>query len=266
MFYGTQEHKELFCRTFIDTHKPFRCEDLPWPDLKEETIKKLTAFPIWDHAVHTESQVFVKFKAYAETEVDPLLREALELQAGEEERHANLLRYFLKRYNIPHNEKPDNALPHDLEWGFLRTGAGECIDSFFAFGFLEISKSSKDYPKELIEVMEPIVQEEARHILFIQNWMLYQRYRRPFLFQPFYHFWTLWAFLCAGVDRLRSLKELGGSAFTIQARKHEKSSMGFKEFIAICLREDRRRLAPFDSRLARPKMIPRLMKLASAFL
>ena len=81
MFYGTQEHKELFCRTFMDTHKVFKFEDLPWPDLSEETIKKLTAFSIWNHAVHTENQVFVKIKAYAKTEKDPLLREALELQA-----------------------------------------------------------------------------------------------------------------------------------------------------------------------------------------
>ena len=135
MFYGTQEHKELFCRTFIDTHKVFKFEDLSWPDLSEETIKKLMGFPIWDHAVYTESQVFVKFKAYADTEKDPLLREALELQALEEKRHADLLRYFLKWYNIPHEERSDNPLPQNLEWGFLRTGAGECIDSFFAFGF-----------------------------------------------------------------------------------------------------------------------------------
>ncbi|MFQ5673913.1 MAG: ferritin-like domain-containing protein [Nitrospinales bacterium] len=262
MFYGTQEHKELFCRVFIDTHKSFRPEDLSWPDLSEETVKKLLSFPIWDHAVHTESQVFVKFQAYAETETDPLLREALELQAREEERHANLLRYFLKRYDIPHEEKPDNPLPDDLEWGFLRTGAGECIDSFFAFGFLEISKNSRDYPRELIAVMEPIVQEEARHILFIQNWILYQRYSRALLLQPVHYLWTLWAYFCAGMDRLKNLKNLGGSSFTIQARKHEKSSLSPRDFIVLCLRENKRRLAPYDARLARPKLIPEMMKLA----
>lgn len=266
MFYGTQEHKELFCKTFIDTHNVFKFEDLPWPELNAETIKKLTAFPIWNHAVHTESQVSVKFQAYAETEKDSLLREALELQAREEERHANLLRYFLKRYDIPHEEKPDNPLPQNLEWGFLRTGAGECIDSFFAFGFLEISKQSKDYPIELIQVMEPIVQEEARHILFIQNWILYQRYKRVFFLRPVHFMWTLWAYFCAGMDRLKNLKNMGGSSFTIQARKHEGSSLSPKEFLSLCQRENKRRLGPFDSRLARPKLIPEMMKFANLVL
>ena len=76
-------------------------------------------------------------------------------------------------------------MPSNLEWCFMSTGAGECIDSFFAFGFLELSKRTDDYPLELIEVMEPIVQEEARHILFIQNWLLYLVGRELSRFQVF---------------------------------------------------------------------------------
>ena len=174
----------MFCLVFIEKQKSFKVEELPWSELSEETIQKLAKFPIWDHAVFTERQVFNKLIAYSEEITDPLLKEAMALQGYEEGRHADLLKCFLKRYDIPFKEKSDNPLPENLEMGFLRTGAGECIDSFFAFGFLEISKSSKDYPLELIEVMEPIVQEEARHILFIANWILYQRYQTPALLQP----------------------------------------------------------------------------------
>jgi hypothetical protein len=259
MEFGSEEHKELFCRFFIDTHKPFKPEELPWPELSEETIQKLAKFPIWDHAVFTERQVFNKLKAYSEEISDPLLKEAMALQGYEEGRHADLLKYFLKHYNIPFKEKPDNPLPDNLELGFLRTGAGECIDSFFAFGFLEISKSTKDYPLELIEVMEPIVQEEARHILFFANWILYQRYQRPAWLQPLYSLQTLLSFWNAGWSRFMDMKNLGGKSFTIQARKQEKSSMSPKGFIQLCLRENHRRLGEFDSRLARPKLIPRLM-------
>ncbi|NIP99951.1 MAG: ferritin-like domain-containing protein, partial [Nitrospinaceae bacterium] len=191
MRYGTEEHKELFCRFFIDTHVPFQPEDLPWPELEEKTVQKLASFPIWDYAVQTESQVFRKLAAYSDEETDPLLKEALALQAYEEGRHADLLKYFLRRYNIPFQEQPGKPLPKNLELGFLSTGAGECIDSFFAFGFLEISKDTQDYPRELIEVMEPIVQEEARHILFIQNWILFQRFRRPWFQQPVHFVQTL---------------------------------------------------------------------------
>ncbi len=259
MEYGSEEHKELLCRFFIDTHKPFTPEELPWPDLDEETIQKLAKFPIWDHAVFTESQVFNKLTAYSEEISDPLLKEAMALQGYEEGRHAGILKYFLKRYDIPFKEKPCNPLPNNLEKAFLRTGAGECIDSFFAFGFLEISKTSEDYPIELIEVMEPIVQEEARHILFISNWILYQRFQRPALLQPVHSLQTLMAFWNAGWSRLMDLKDLGGKSFTIQARKQEKSSLSPKNFVQLCLRENKRRLAEYDPRLARPKLIPRLM-------
>ena len=263
---GSVEHKELFCRFFIDTHKPFVPEKLPWPDLDKAAIEKLISFPIWDYAVHTERQVFNKLTAYSEEERDPLLKEALALQAYEEGRHADMIRCFLSRYNIPLNEIPDKPLPSNLEWCFMSTGAGECIDSFFAFGFIEISKRSDDYPIELIKVMEPIVQEEARHILFIQNWLLYQRRKRPYILQAIHFLMTMWAFGFAGWSRLMDLKNLGGSAFTIQARDYEGSSMSPKDFISLCQRENKRRLAHYDPCLVRPKLIPRIMNGISFFL
>ena len=91
------------------------------------------------------------------------------MQAYEEGRHADILKCFLGHYNIPLNQIPDKPLPANLGWCFMSTGAGECIDSFFAFVFLEISKRTGEYPFELIKLIEPIVQEEARHVLFIQN-------------------------------------------------------------------------------------------------
>ena len=94
---GSEEHKELFCRFFIKTNKQFRPEELPWPYLSQSTVDKLASFPIWGYAVHTERQVSNKLNAYANEEQDASLKEALGLQAYEEGRHANMLKYFLKR-------------------------------------------------------------------------------------------------------------------------------------------------------------------------
>ena len=79
MQFSSDEHKELFCRFFVETHKPFRPEALPWPDLSQSTIDKLASFSIWDYAVHAERQVFNKLTAYSNEEQDALLKEALEL-------------------------------------------------------------------------------------------------------------------------------------------------------------------------------------------
>ena len=176
---GTEEHKELFCREFLDTHIPFKPEELEWPDLTPETLEKLKGFPIWDHAVYTESRVGVKLTAYAKVVEGPppsgshrttrVRRNASTLIFSDvfENNMTSLLKKYLN-------------LPWKRTWkkSFMTTGAGECIDSFFAFGFIEISKSSNDYPLSLIEVMEPIIKEEARHILFIQNWLLYNRHSK----------------------------------------------------------------------------------------
>lgn len=263
---GTKEHKELFCREFIDSHKPFKPEDLNWPTLGTETFEKLSRFPIWDYAVFTESRVFEKLVAYSKVVDDPLLKEAIALQAYEEGRHADILRCFLKQYEIPYKELPQPPLDQDLENSFMQTGAGECIDSFFAFGFLQISKASEDYPLALIEVMEPIVQEEARHIMFIHNWLLYMRHSQKFPIPQIHGIKTLLAFASAGWSRLMDLKKMGEKSFTLQATKLENSSLNPKEFINLCLHENRKRLEEFDPRLYRPKLIPRMMSQVQFFL
>ena len=74
---GSSEHKELFCRFFLETHKPFRPEELPWPDLNQSTIEKLAGFPIWDYAIHAERQGCNKLTAYSNEEQDALLKRPL---------------------------------------------------------------------------------------------------------------------------------------------------------------------------------------------
>src|SRR5260221_4686958 len=97
---GSPEHKELFCRFFIDTYRPFKPSELPWPDLDEGSKQRLAALPIWNEAVHTEADTALKVQTLGQFEKDPLLSEAISLQGYEEGRHAELLRILVARYGI----------------------------------------------------------------------------------------------------------------------------------------------------------------------
>ena len=88
---GSEEHKELFCRTFFEGHEKYEPEELPWPELKEEELALLRGLPFWTHALQFESEAGPMIRSVAALENDPMIREALELQAYEEERHARLV-------------------------------------------------------------------------------------------------------------------------------------------------------------------------------
>jgi len=51
---GSAEHKELFCRFFIDTHITFDPAAIEWPELDEASLKLLQSLPVWTEAMETE--------------------------------------------------------------------------------------------------------------------------------------------------------------------------------------------------------------------
>src|SRR5439155_23140 len=135
--------------------------------------------PFWDEAVQSEATAAARVRAMADVEPDALLREAIAMQAYEEERHALLLESLTQRYGITVGAGRPPA-PRDAEWAFLRMGYGECFDSFFAFGLFRLSADTGLFPEPLVRVFDGVMDEEARHILFFTNWVAYRRLGLPF--------------------------------------------------------------------------------------
>src|SRR5215475_6893877 len=119
---GSEEHKQLFCRSFIDSYEPYEPEQLPWPDLDGPNLERLCAVPFWEEVLHTERAAGAKVKAYAATIHDPLLQEAIALQGVEESRHAQLLQFMIQRYGIKATEQPLDKFPADIETTFIDFG------------------------------------------------------------------------------------------------------------------------------------------------
>ncbi|AJX55346.1 hypothetical protein BO06_3904 [Burkholderia mallei] len=203
---------------------------------------------------------------------DPLLRAALELDAAEEARHKVVLSKLVQAYGIRLAPEPAYPAPKDAEWAWMVTGFSECIDSFFAFGLFRSAQRSGYFPPELVETFEPVIQEEGRHILFFANWFgWYWRnlswWRRPWLFARVAAVWAYLIWERIGIARGIDADGVARDAnFPANTAATVGNALNPRELIELCLVENARRMAGYDTRLLRPTIVPRLARFALRFI
>ena len=274
---GSDEHKELFCRAFIDTHDPYDPHRMDWPEVDDGALARLRAMPFWGEAISTERDVATKVQALAPHEPDPLLREAITLQGYEESRHSALLDEMLRHYAIPMPTITDDPPHGDPWWNFMRVGYGECFDSFFAFGLYSLARDSGLFPADLLKTMEPVVQEEARHILFFVNWIAYCRARQPRAARLLHRgrctlamAVQVWTRVKTAVAAARGGDDDGANSteddFMLGVKDSLEVVSSPRQFLEVCLRENDRRLDPYDPRLLRPTFVPAIARALSKVL
>jgi hypothetical protein len=275
---GSEAHKVLFSRTLLDTFDPYRPVLLDWPKLDAVSQERLTSLPIWDIAVQTENKAGATMQNYADVVADPLVRKALDLNAFEERRHRAVLSRLVEVYGIALAPEPPLDVPSDRQWAYMLTGFAECFDSFFAFGLFETARRSGFFPIELVQTFEPIIQEEGRHILFFINWVAWHRRQLNPLKRIAFEFRVMAVWLAIARDRFgiaAGLKDKGPSQeqekpldsnFTVSSAASFGPELDLREFLQLCLAENDRRLGIYDHRLARPMLVPRLVRAAVAVL
>jgi hypothetical protein len=267
---GSDAHKRLFCRMLLDTHNPYKPSIIDWPALDAKARDRLVSLPIWDIAVQTEGRAKARVLAYADGIDDPLLQEAVVMNGREEGRHKDVLSNLVQAYGIALQPEPAYMPPRDAEWAFMVTGYSECIDSFFAFGLFEIARRSGYFPPALVDTFEPVMQEEGRHILFFVNWARWHRCNLAWWRKPWFVAKTLavWVFLVW--ERIGIARSVGAGAadnnFTVTGSQSIGIEIGTRALMEICLAENERRLAGYDARLARPNVVPPLVRLVTRFL
>lgn len=258
---GSDEHRVLFCREFLDTHHAYEPRDIAWPVLDEGGLQRLRGLPFWSEAVTSERTAGARVRAMADAEADPLLREAIAMQAYEEERHAQLLERLLAHYGITIPEGGGEK-PRDPVWGFMRMGYGECFDSFFAFGLFRVASDTGFFSPGLVKIFDGVMQEEARHILFFTNWAVHRGVRLPWSQKPRFLLRRALGVALQAVGRVRTALDLrgadAGDDFTMQV-PNEIGDVNLRTLAMTCLRENARRLAPYDPRLLRPRLVPGLV-------
>jgi hypothetical protein len=263
---GSAAHKERFCRQFIDSHQQFDPEILPWPELDEDALERMRAVPFWQEVLHTERRAGAIVRAFAATVADPLVREAVDLQGVEEDRHARLLSVMIRRYQLPAKERELEPIGPDLYTAFADFGYGECIDSFLGFGAFKIARQSEFLPEGLFEIFDTLMLEETRHIVFFVNWMAWQEAAKG-------RGARLWRALVSAryyaraIGRLvgtirRGQKENDGKDFSATQAGVFLDGFTFRRFVEECYSENARRMADFETDLLIPRFLPSLARAA----
>jgi len=268
--FGSDEHKRAFCSVLIDIFDPYKPAVLAWPKLSPDAQKRLTDLPFWDVAVQTEGYASSRMQAMADQQSDPLIKEAIALNAFEEGRHKLVIRNMLHFYGISFEDNQAYAAPKNPEQAFITTGYGECFDSFFAFGLFKMAKDSGYFPPELVDVFEPVVQEEARHIMFFVNWVSWMAANKPFLPRFWFRLRCVAALVRAGIGRLSLAGAADGGKdsdnFVVAGGETLTVGLTVRGLLQVALAEDTRRMQAFDQRLLRPRIMPFLAKLALRFI
>ena len=271
---GGDAHRDAVCGMFRETFNPYRPSIIDWPTLTDDALARLIGLPIWDIAVRTEGKARLRMAAYARSLADPRWAEAIESNAWEEDRHKLVLSNLVAAYGIQLLPEPLYQAPRDVEWAYLVTGFSECIDSFFAFGLFDVARRSGFFPPRLIETFEPVMQEEARHILLFANWLAWHRRNIPLWKRLWFEarVAAVWLFLIwerIGIARGATSgdKAAADNNFTLTGSQAVSDiSLNPGELMRLCFAENERRFAGYDERLLRPTTMPAIARIVGKLL
>jgi hypothetical protein len=263
---GSEEHKELFCQSFVATHGVYEPEDMPWPELDAISLARLRAIPVWTMALEVEINAGSMLAGFAATEPDPLVRKALELQGYEEARHGRILAHMIGRYGLHATPQGPNEEP--TRRAFVDFGYNECVDSFAGFGIFRLACNARILPDSLTSLFTRVLEEEARHIVFFVNWIAWDRDRRGCRGPLMQAIPALLGYGGAIVRRIKGGTEMqgggGGEDAGLNLFADVLKDLTASKFLRACVQENERYMRAFDPRLLRPRFIPTLGKIALA--
>lgn len=251
---GSAAHRELFCRSLVESHERYDPQGLPWPELDEVSLKRLRALPFWTMALQAETNAGAMVTGFAQTIRDPMIREAVLLQGFEEARHGRLITALADRYQLKAVAHPPQLEP--IESAFVHFGYCECLDSFLGFGAFRLARELRFLPESLIVLFTRILWEEARHIVFFVNWIAYERVQRGYGGPLMQAIATAIGYARALLDRLINNKKMADDA----TEPLDLPRVTLSGLLAAALAENEMLMSRFDPRLLRPRVMPVLAR------
>ncbi len=260
---GSEEHKELFCHLFLDSHEVYEPVDLPWPVLDQGALARLRTIPFWSIALQTEQNAGLMLTSFATTVSDPLIRETIALQGYEEARHARMIGTLIDRYGL--DVEIEEFRPKPTRQAFIDFGYKECIDSFIGFGAFRLAREARFLPETLVSLFTRVLAEEARHIVFFVNWVAYDRAQRGLRSQVLQAPAVMWGYLRSFLGHFElaaGAKKSAEKAVSLQPSEEVFGEFSITKFLDACLKEDAYDMSVFDTRLLRPRLVPIVTRFA----
>jgi hypothetical protein len=262
---GTPEHRDLFCRAFIDGHRIYEPEDLPWPQLESHYLERLRAIPFWGIARAMERKAGIMVGAFADTLTDPLIREAVAMQGIEESRHARIMTELIERYALPARDI-EVVVGAPVKDDFVVFGYEECVDFFMGAGLYRLATQLDIFPANLVSFFEEVLFEEARHVTFFINWFRYEEARlgRDRFLER--HIAAVKNYYRSIQQLVRSFTGEETTGFAAVNAKEIIDGMTPMMFLEAALAQNRMFLGRLDQRLVKPSLLPVLAGIALTIL
>lgn len=262
---GSEAHKELFCRSFRESHQPLKPEELMWPQLERAELERLRQIPFWEEALNTELEAGVKIAAYLPMIGDPLVRDAIALMGEEEASHGRLFQHMIQHYSIETEGRAPAKMFKNIEQTFIKFGYNECLDAFLGFGLFKIARQSAFLPDPFFNIFDRLLQDEARHIVFFVNWVAYlqaSRGREASWLRGVNSVWNYGKAVQGMLGLVTHSIERSGNDFSATEASVFLDGFNPEMLISTCLQENARRMSSFDDRLLLPEFLPTLAQFA----
>lgn len=178
MQFGSYEHRKLFCQDLIDRHIEYDPNQMPWPQLGAEALQRVQEIPLWATVLQRKRQLALVSGAVAAQIKPTLLKAAISLQAAESKRQVQLLENGMAFYQISQPQQQEWTLqPKALAPVLMDLAFNQYLDDSILWGWFALVRERQYLPNELLDLLDPLLNEDSHHSIFFANWMAGQRFR-----------------------------------------------------------------------------------------
>jgi hypothetical protein len=256
---GSYDSKKQFCRRFVEGYS-VESNLIVWPKTDQSTLERLQRIPAWVRVLQSKLDAAQIVGAFAETLSDSMIKEAIALQGQHEQRHYQTLKSFIQTYDIAAPVIRTATPLNNLETAFIDLGFKKCLDALLGFGFYGLASETRAFPEELLQPFDQLLNDEARHIVFFMNWFAYAQTKQGKSWNELRGANAVWR---QRGELLKLLMAFGkdddeDNILFILFGSTQPEQLTAERFLALCLRENKRRMSLPSTEGLQPQLAPTL--------